>query len=185
MKDHLLSIRKHINDLSTKNYQNIYEIESLDFVLMFSPIEQAFYSALEVDSQLCEYALEKNVIITTPTNLMVILRTINSMWTIQRQQKNALEIARQAGLLYDKFVGFITDLTQVGVQMNKAIKSHEGAMNKLSTGGGNLVGQVEKLKEMGAKAKKSLPQTMIDGAKEHLEHKIDNAKEHLEHKRIS
>ena len=170
LKDHLLSIRKHINDLSAKNYQNIYEIESLDFVLMFLPIEPAFNLALKEDHELFIRAFEKNIIIITPTTLLATLRTIDSMWTNQKQQSNVLEIARQAGALYDKFEGFIADLTQVGKHIDDTKKDYSSAMKKLVEGQGNLVSKVEKLKEMGAKAKKTLPQPIIDRAKEHLEH---------------
>ena len=169
LKDHLISIRRHINGLSEKNYQNIYELESLDFVLMFLPIEPAFSLALKEDHKLFVDAFEKSIIIITPTTLLATLRTIDSMWTNQKQQSNALEIARQAGSLYDKFEGFVVDLTRIGKRMDDTKKDYSSAMIKLSEGKGNLVSKVEKLREMGAKSKKSIPQSIIDRSKEHLE----------------
>ncbi|MFY7810694.1 MAG: DNA recombination protein RmuC [Flavobacterium sp.] len=164
LKEHVNSIKRHVEQLSDKNYQDIYKMESPDFVLLFIPIEAAFALALNEDISLYNKAFEKNIVIVTPTTLLATLRTIDSMWTNQKQQENALEIARQAGALYDKFEGFIGDLLRVGNKMNEAKKEYEGAMSKLTAGNGNLVRSVEKLKKMGAKAKKSLPENVLSRA---------------------
>jgi DNA recombination protein RmuC len=164
LKEHVNSIRRHVEQLSDKNYQDIYKMESPDFVLLFIPIESAFALALNEDISLYNKAFEKNIVIVTPTTLLATLRTIDSMWTNQKQQENALEIARQAGALYDKFEGFIGDLLRIGKKMDEAKEEYKGAMSKLTDGNGNLVRSVEKLKKMGAKAKKSLPENILNRA---------------------
>lgn len=164
LKEHVLSLKRHVEQLSSKNYQSLYHIESPDFVLLFVPIEPAFAIALNDDTHLYNKAFEKNIIIVTPSTLLATLKTIDSMWTNQKQQDNAVEIARQAGALYDKFDGFVTDLLKIGKKMEEAKTEYEGAMNKLITGKGNLVNSVQKLKLMGAKAKKSLPENLISRA---------------------
>lgn len=164
LNEHLLSIKKHVDQLSAKNYQDLYEIESPDFVLLFIPIEPAFALAINTDKDLYLNAFGKNIVIVTPTTLLATLRTIDSMWTNQKQQDNALEIARQAGALYDKFEGFIVDLLKVGKRLGEAKLDYDAAMNKLSTGKGNLVKRVENLKTMGAKASKSLNEPLLKRA---------------------
>jgi DNA recombination protein RmuC len=164
LKEHVNSIKRHVDQLGEKNYQDLYQIESPDFVLLFIPIEPAFAMALNEDTSLYNKAFEKNIVIVTPSTLLATLRTIDSMWTNQKQQENAYEIARQAGALYDKFEGFITDLILVGKKMDEGKKAYEESMKKLSTGNGNLVTSVEKLKKMGAKAKKSLPEAVLKRA---------------------
>ncbi len=166
LKEHISSLNRHVDQLSEKKYEDIYEIESPDFVLLFVPIEPAFAIALNNDSQLYNKAFEKNIVIVTPTTLLATLRTIDSMWQNEKQQRNALEIARQAGALYDKFDGFVTDLTKVGKKMDEAKLEYKGAMNKLVEGRGNLITSVEKIKKLGAKAKKALPQKILERAKE-------------------
>ncbi|MGV8947505.1 MAG: DNA recombination protein RmuC [Lutibacter sp.] len=166
LKEHVNSLKRHIEQLSEKRYEDIYKIESPDFVLLFIPIEPAFAVALSVDNQLYNKAFEKNIVIVTPTTLLATLRTIDSMWNNEKQQRNAIEIARQAGALYDKFEGFITDLTNVGKKMDDAKNEYKNAMSKLFEGKGNLIVSVEKLKKMGAKSKKSLPQNIIERAEE-------------------
>ena len=166
LKDHISSLRKHIDQLSDKKYEDLYEIESPDFVLMFIPIEPAFALAINEDSKLYNQAFEQNIVIVTPTTLLATLRTIDSMWTNEKQQRNAIEIARQAGALYDKFEGFITDLTKVGKKMDEAKNEYSGAMKKLVEGRGNIITSIEKLKKMGAKAKKSLPDPILKRAQE-------------------
>lgn len=162
LKDHLTAVKRHVEQLSEKNYQDLYQMESPDFVLLFVPIESAFAIALNEDLTLYNKAFEKNIIIVTPSTLLATLRTIDSMWANQKQQDNALEIARQAGALYDKFEGFISDLELVGKKMVEGKKSYDEAMKKLNTGSGNLLISVEKLKKMGAKAKKSLPEHLLN-----------------------
>jgi len=164
LKEHVLSINRHVEQLSNKNYHDLYEIESPDFVLLFIPIESAFAIALNEDTNLYNKAFEKNIVIVTPSTLLATLRTIDSMWTNQKQQENALEIARQAGALYDKFHGLWTDLITVGKKLDDAKSGYSDAMNKLIDGSGNLINRVENLKKMGAKAKKSLPDNIISRA---------------------
>jgi DNA recombination protein RmuC len=166
LKEHLLSLKRHVDQLSAKNYQDIYEMESPDFVLLFVPIEPAFAIAINKDNSIYNKAFAQNIIIVTPTTLLATLRTIDTMWNNEKQQRNAIEISRQAGALYDKFEGLISDLTGVGKKMDDAKTDYSAAMNKLFEGRGNLISSVEKLKKMGAKAKKSLPEKIIKRAKE-------------------
>ena len=163
-KEHVNSIKRHVEQLGNKNYHDLYQIESPDFVLLFIPIEPAFAMALNEDTTLYNKAFEKNIVIVTPATLLATLRTIDSMWTNQKQQENALEIARQAGALYDKFEGFVTDLIKIGKKIDESKIEYSGAMNKLVEGKGNLIISVEKLKKMGAKAKKSLPESILNRA---------------------
>lgn len=164
LKDHINSLRKHVDQLSAKKYEDLYEMESPDFVLMFVPIEPAFAIAINADNTLYNKAFEQNIIIVTPSTLLATLRTIDSMWNNEKQQRNAIEIARQAGALYDKFEGFVGDLTKVGKKMDEAKTEYKGAMNKLVEGKGNIVYSIEKLKKMGAKAKKSIPEPILKRA---------------------
>ncbi|WP_460219572.1 DNA recombination protein RmuC [Psychroserpens sp. MEBiC05023] len=165
LKAHINSIKKHVDQLSEKNYQDLYDIESPDFVLLFIPIEPAFAVAINEDNSLYNKAFEQNIVIVTPSTLLATLRTIDTMWNNEKQQRNAIEIARQAGALYDKFEGLVKDLTGVGKKIDDAKRDYSSAMNKLVEGRGNLITSVEKLKKMGAKAKKSLPETIIKRAK--------------------
>lgn len=164
LKEHVNSVKRHVEQLSDKRYQDIYQMESPDFVLLFIPIEPAFALALQEDLNLYNKAFEKNIVIVTPSTLLATLRTIDSMWTNQKQQENAIEIARQAGALYDKFEGFVSDLIKIGKKMDEAKVEYSSAMNKLTEGKGNLVISAEKLKKMGAKAKKSLPEAILKRA---------------------
>ncbi|MFD0862380.1 DNA recombination protein RmuC [Sungkyunkwania multivorans] len=166
LKEHLISVKKHVEELSGKRYEDLYEIESPDFVLMFIPIEPAFAIALNQDDTLYNKAFEKNIVIVTPSTLLATLRTIDTMWNNEKQQRNAIEIARQAGALYDKFSGFVDDLTKVGKRMDEAKKEYAGAMNKLVEGKGNIITSIEKIKKMGAKAKKALPESILKRAEE-------------------
>ncbi|GAA4933657.1 DNA recombination protein RmuC [Algibacter agarivorans] len=166
LKAHINSVKKHVDQLSEKNYQDLYDIESPDFVLMFIPIEPAFAVVVNDDNYIYNKAFEKNIVIVTPSTLLATLRTIDSMWNNEKQQQNAIEIARQAGALYDKFEGLVSDLTGVGKKIDAAKTDYSAAMNKLVEGRGNLITSVEKLKKMGAKAKKSLPEAIIKRAQE-------------------
>ena len=166
LKEHVNSIKRHVEQLGDKNYHDLYKIESPDFVLLFIPIEPAFAVALNVDNSLYNKAFEKNIVIVTPTTLLATLRTIDTMWNNEKQQKNAIEIARQAGALYDKFHNLMTDLTGVGKDMDRAKINYSAAMNKLFEGKGNLITSVEKIKKLGAKAKKSLPEAIVNKALE-------------------
>ena len=163
LKEHISSIRSHLKNLSSKGYQNLYQNESLDFVLMFIPIEGAFALALQNDNSLYNYAFgEMNIIIVSPTTLLATLRTIENIWKQEYQSRNVIEIAKQSGALYDKFVGFVDDLIDIGNRMDQAKNSYEGAMKKLSEGTGNLVNRAERIKKLGAKTSKSLPQKILD-----------------------
>ncbi|MEN3324346.1 DNA recombination protein RmuC [Mariniflexile soesokkakense] len=166
LKAHVNSIKRHVDQLSEKNYQDLYDIESPDFVLMFIPIEPAFAVVVNEDNSIYNKAFEKNIVIVTPSTLLATLRTIDSMWNNEKQQQNAVEIARQAGALYDKFEGLVSDLTGVGKKIDAAKSDYSAAMNKLVDGKGNLISSVERLKKMGAKAKKALPEAIIKRAEE-------------------
>ena len=164
LKEHIASLKRHIEQLSEKKYEDIYQIESPDFVLLFIPIEPAFAVAINSDNHLYNKAFEKNIVIVTPSTLLATLRTIDSMWNNEKQQKNAIEIARQAGALYDKFQGLLSDLITIGKRIDDSKKEYSNAMNKLVDGRGNLITSIEKLKKMGAKAKKSIPENIIERA---------------------
>jgi DNA recombination protein RmuC len=169
LKEHVTSLKRHIEQLSEKKYEDIYKIESPDFVLLFIPIEPAFAIALNFDTNLYNKAFEKNIVIVTPSTLLATLRTIDSMWNNEKQQKNALEIAKQAGALYDKFQGLLIDLIAIGKKIDDSKNEYSNAMNKLVNGNGNLIISVEKLKKMGAKAKKEIPQNILERAKDEEE----------------
>jgi DNA recombination protein RmuC len=166
LKAFINSVKRHIKDLSDKEYQNLFQDESLDFVLMFIPIEPAFSIAIQYGENLYVDAYDKNIIIVSPSTLLATLRTIANIWKQEYQNRNVIEIAKQSGALYDKFVGFVDDLIDVGNRMDQAKGSYEGAMNKLSEGTGNLVSRTERIKKLGAKTSKSLPQNIIDRAKD-------------------
>ena len=169
LKEHINSLRRHIDQLSAKKYEDLYEMESPDFVLLFIPIEPAFAVAINNDNSLYNKAFEQNIIIVTPSTLLATLRTIDSMWNNEKQQRNAIEIARQAGALYDKFEGFVGDLTKVGKKMDEAKIEYRNAMGKLVDGRGNIVSSIEKLKIMGAKTKKSIPENLLKRADEDID----------------
>jgi len=157
LKQHLTSINTHIKGLSEKKYEKLEGIHTLDFILLFMPIEGAFLLALEQDGSFFSRAYEQNIMIVSPSTLLVTLRTIEHIWRTERQEQNAQEIARQAEALYDKFVAFVEDLNKIGDQIGKTQESYEKALNKLSTGKGNLLRRVETMKKLGLKPKKSLP----------------------------
>ncbi|MDE0535110.1 DNA recombination protein RmuC [Tenacibaculum sp. L6] len=169
LKDHVNSLKRHVEQLSEKKYEDIYKIESPDFVLLFVPIEPAFAVALNEDNTLYNKAFERNIVIVTPTTLLATLRTIDTMWNNEKQQRNALEIARQAGALYDKFQGLLIDLVNIGKKIDGTKADYSAAMNKLVEGRGNLITSVEKLKKMGAKAKKALPEKILERAQDNDE----------------
>ena len=158
---HLASVRNHIGILASKDYHAAAGT-TLDYVLMFVPIEGALAAALHADPGLMSYALERKVTLTSPTTLMVALRTVANVWQVEKRNRNAEDIAIRAGKLYDKFVGFVTDLTAVGDSIAKSKQQYDGAMGKLATGNGNVLRQLETLKDMGARASKSLPPALVD-----------------------
>ncbi len=153
LKQHLLSIKAHIDGLSSKNYQHLYQVNSPDFVLLFIPIESSFSITVQADTELFNYAWNRKVVLVSPTTLLATLRTIASIWKVDRQNKNVFEIAEEAGSLYDKFVGFLTDMEKIGKHIDQTQKAHEEAFKKLQYGSGNLIGKVEKIKKLGAKTK--------------------------------
>ncbi len=162
IKNHLASIKSHIKLLSDKHYQAAQGMNSPDFVLLFVPIESSFSVAVQADQDLFSYAWDNKVVIVSPSTLLATLRTIASIWQQENQTRNAMEIARQGGALYDKFVNFIGDLEKVGANIEQTRKNYDLAMNKLNEGRGNLVRSAEKLRELGAKASKELPQKYLD-----------------------
>ncbi len=162
IKEHLVSIKSHVKILSDKHYQNAAGVNSPDFVLLFVPIESSFSVAIEADQELFSYAWDNKVVIVSPSTLLATLRTIASIWQQENQTRNALEIARQGGALYDKFVAFIADLEKIGTNLEQTRKNYDLAMNKLYDGRGNLVRSAEKLRELGAKASKELPQKYLE-----------------------
>jgi DNA recombination protein RmuC len=165
----IFSIRTHINELSEKNYQKIYELEGLDFVIMFLPIEPAYNLAAQKNWNLFSEAPEKNIIILSPSNLLIALKTIAFLWRREFQNRNALKIAKQSGDLLDKFKAFVDDLISVGKNLQSTKENYDKAMNKLVDGKGNLISRSEKIRELGAKTSKSLPQSILDRALEDSE----------------
>ena len=165
LKDHVTSMKNHVQDLSSKNYQKLYQINAPDYVLMFVPIEPAFMLAIHADQDMMAWAVEKKNIVIVPTStLSATISMVSSIWKQEDQKRNVLEIARQGGALYDKFVGFVDDLINVGKRLKSAKDSYDGAMNKLSTGKDNLVRKTENIKALGAKTSKSLPDSLIQRA---------------------
>lgn len=162
LREHINSIRSHIKNLSGKNYQNLYQLESLDFVLMFMPIEPAFAYAVQNDNSIFTDAFEKNIVIVSPSTLLATLRTIASIWRQESQNKNAVEIARQSGEMLDKFTAFVDDLISVGKGLISTKDNYDKAMNKLTEGRGNLISRSEKIKKLGAKTTKALPTSVVN-----------------------
>jgi len=164
LKNHLISVRSHLKNLSQKNYQNLYQLQSIDFVLLFMPIEASFALAMQSDNELFDSGKDHNIFIVSPTTLLAVLRTIEFIWKRENQNKNAIEIARQAGALYDKFVAFYNDLLDVGKKLDSAKDSYGAALNKIHDGRGNLIVSVEKIKLLSAKTSKSLPPAALTRA---------------------
>jgi len=160
LKQHLLSIKNHIDGLSSKNYDHY--TKSLDFVMMFIPVEPAYLVAVKNDKELWNYAYKKKILLISPTNLIAALKLVADLWKREHQNRNAYEIAERGGKLYDKFVSFLESLEDVGNNIERARKSYDTAFNQLKDGRGNIIGQVEKLKELGVKAQKSIPPNLIE-----------------------
>ncbi len=163
-KDHLMSINAHLKGLESKKYDELPDVQSLDFVLMFIPLESAFMLAIEKDNEIFRKAFDKNIMIVSPSTLLVTLRTIQNIWRYEYQNKNALIIADEAGKLYDKFVGFVSDLEQVGEQIDRSRKAYDGAHNKLVSGRGNLVSKAQGLIQLGVKSRKQLSEKVLQEA---------------------
>lgn len=157
LKEHLNSIRNHITELSNKNYLDIYQVQSLDFIMMFLPVEPAYLVAIKEDPEIWNYAYDRRILLISPTNLMAALKMIASLWRQEHQNKNALEIARQSGDLLDKFYALLSDLNDLGNRLKLTQKSYDDAINKLSEGKGNLIRRAQRIEELGAKTKKKLP----------------------------
>ncbi len=164
LKRHIISVRTHLKDLSSKSYQDLHQLKSLDYVIMFVPIEPAFMLALAEDGELWQEALAKNVFLVSPSTLLCVLRTISHLWKQEQQSRNAQDIAKRGGELYDKLTGFVGDLEKVGERLHQAQKSYDDAFSKFKSGRGNVISQAEKLKEMGLKTSKSLPAPLVEFA---------------------
>ena len=164
IQEHLLSVRKQIDELSNKQYEELKKINSLDYVLMFIPIESAFLSALEKDADIFKYGYDKKIIIVCPSTLMVTLRTIENMWKHEYRSQNAQEIALEAGRMYDRFVDFVKHMDELHKYLDKSVKAYDEAYNTLKEGKGNLINRAEKLRLLGAKNKKQMDAELIESA---------------------
>jgi DNA recombination protein RmuC len=173
LRQHVVSVRSHVMELSAKNYQNLYGLESLDFVLMFVPAEPACMLAMQSERDLFLDALRKNVLIVSPSSLIGVLRTIAHIWRQEYQNRNAKELARHCAALYDKFVGFVEDLEDIGRKLEATRLSYEGAKGKLTTGRGNLIRQAERIRSLGVKPTKALPAHLVEEAVENAESDLD------------
>jgi DNA recombination protein RmuC len=164
LKEHVNSLRNHIKELGKKDYQDLKGIRTLDYVLMFIPIESAFLLAADQAPELMKLAFDNNIMLVSPTNLLVALRTINNIWQYEYQNQNAQKIADNAAKLYDKFHGFMVDMDKVGKALESSQKSYEGAMNKLSSGKGNIVRQIEQFRKLGVQSNKNLDKNLLENA---------------------
>ncbi len=165
LREHLSSLRRHIRELSDKNYQDLYQINSPDYLLLFVPIEPAFVLATREDGNLFLEALDRNIVLVTTTTLLATMRTVSYLWKQEKQKRSVLEIARQSGLLYDKFVSFVEDLQEIGQRLEQTQTAFGNAMNKLKTSpkyGTTLIGRAERIRELGARARKRLPASLLD-----------------------
>lgn len=162
LASHIQSLRQHIKQLSSKDYQNLSSIRTLDFVLLFVPVEAAFSVAVQEDGELFSSAFDKNIVLVAPSTLLATLRTIQNIWRYEQQNKNAQEIAERAGALYDKFVNFVADLEDIGGRLGAVQTAYDKAHNKLTSGRGSLVSRAETMRELGAKVTKTLPQNLVD-----------------------
>jgi DNA recombination protein RmuC len=162
IKQHIISVKTHIQGLSGKNYHELYQINSPDFVLLFMPIESSFGIAVQQDAELFNFAWDRKVVIVSPSTLLATLRTIASIWKQERQNRNVFEIARLSGTMYDKFVGFLNDMENIGKNVKQTQDAYDKAISKLSTGAGNLSSTSEKIRKLGAKATKQIDTKFID-----------------------
>lgn len=160
LNEHIQNLRNHIKALGTKNYSDIQGIHSLDFVLLFIPIDSSYITACQKDEKLFTDAYEQRIIIVTPTTLLATLKTVENLWRYEQQSRNSKEIANRAGAIYDKLCGFLEDLEKVGKQLSTCTSTYESAMNKLTHGRGNVIAQANKLTELGVKVKKKIPRTV-------------------------
>jgi len=160
-KAHMLAVKAHIDNLSSKNYHDLYSVESPDFVLMFIPIDTALSSVLQQNPELYSYAFDKNIVMVSPSTLLATLKTVHTMWRNDKQNRFAVEIAEEAGKMYDKFVGFYEDMEKLGKQLHTVQGTYSDTMKKLHSGAGNLINRAEHIKSLGAKANKALPKSSI------------------------
>jgi DNA recombination protein RmuC len=168
LKRHLASVRKHIKGLSEKQYQTLYDLKSLDFVVMFVPLEPAFTVAVTNDGELFQHAWEKNVLLVSPSTLLFVVRTVANLWRQEDLSRNAKEISSRGAELYDKLVGFVGDLGKVGERIEQAQASFLDARKKLSEGSGNVIRQAEMLKKLGVKPGKQLPKAWVHEVQDEL-----------------
>ncbi|MEL3920804.1 DNA recombination protein RmuC [Aeromonas enteropelogenes] len=166
LKEHVASVRNHIRELGRKDYQQLPGVRTLDYVLMFVAVEPAFLTALEADPSLVRYGLDNNILLVSPTNLMVALRTIENLWRYERQNQNARHIAERAGRLYEKLRLFVEEMQQMGSSLHKAQESYDKAMGRLVNGRGNLIAQAERFRELGVEVTKTLPEPLVERALE-------------------
>jgi DNA recombination protein RmuC len=171
---HSSSVRAHIKGLAEKNYQTLYGLNSLDFVIMFLPIEPAFMLAISRDDKLWEQAWQRNVLLVSPSTLLFVLRTVASLWRQEQQKQNVEEIARKGADLYNKLAGFVADFREVGEKLDGAHRSYADAMAKLHTGRGNVIRQAEMLKELGIRPAKQLPQGLVELAQQETLELVDS-----------
>jgi len=174
IKEHLTSIKKHIDELSSKEYHEIEDLNSLDYVMMFVPIEPAYILAMKEDPTLINYAFSRGISLISASNLIAVIKITSCLWQMQHQSEHVMEIAERGGALYDKFVGFVEDLQNIGKHLDKTREAYDNSMNKLATGRGNLVRQTEMMRELGAKAKKQIPSGILQVAFESDESAIPN-----------
>jgi DNA recombination protein RmuC len=164
VRQHLDSIRKHVAQLAAKQYHQLVGLGTIDFVLLFIPIEGAFQLAVEQDPELLVSAMNRKVILTSPSTLLAILRTINHLWRMDEQNRNSLTIAKQAGNLYDKLVGFIEAFEEIGLRLNQTQQAWHTAKNRLASGQGNLIARAEALRKLGVQSSKELPEALRQSA---------------------
>lgn len=173
LKEHLDSLRRHIRDLGGKNYQLLYQINTPDYLMLFVPVEPAFGVAMQQDQKIFLEALERNIVLVSPSTLLATMRTVAFIWRQEKQKKSVLEIARQSGLLYDRFCAFVEELKNIGFRLDQAQTAYKEALNKLSESprhGDSLIGRAEKIREMGAKATRKLPRELLDSPQEEPPH---------------
>lgn len=166
LRKHIAGIRVHLKELDLKSYQDHYKLNSLDFVLMFVPLEPAFIVAVRRDPTLFDDAFAKRIVLVCPSTLLATMRTVRNIWRQEDQKRNVLEIANQSGALYDKFVGFLEDLRDIGVKLRQTQDCYDAAHNKLASGKGNLISRAERVRQLGAKTSKRLPINLVDQAME-------------------
>lgn len=166
LKEHVLAVRRHIRDLSDKKYQDIYQLNSLDFVLLFMPVEPAFAISVQADGELFNDAFARNIVIVSPSTLLATLRTVANIWRQEYQNRNVLKIADEAAAMYDKFVGFTEAMLEMGKRLNSSVDFYTEAMKRLSTGPGNVIRRIENLKKLGLKVNKELNPKLVERAEE-------------------